>query len=118
MKDKKVFCIDFDGTLFEESPHTFPIPGAPKLDIIEACKKLKKAGNILILYTSREGYNLERGLQELKPFGLEFDYINENLPENIRRWGDSRKVIPDYYCDDRNISLNELITFANFTEVD
>lgn len=109
----KTFCIDFDGTLFEESPETFPIPGAPKMDMIEACKRIRKAGHKLILYTSRENENLERGLEECRKYGLEFDYFNENLPENMNKWGDSRKVIPDYYVDDRNLSLNEFITISN-----
>ena len=35
--------------------------------------------------------------------GLEFDYINENVPENVEKWGnDSRKIFAHEYIDDKS----------------
>ena len=43
-------------------------------------------------------------------YGLEFDYINENVPENIEKYGnDCRKVYANHYVDDRAQSIEEYI---------
>lgn len=39
--------------------------------------------------------------------GLEFDAVNDNIPEMIERYGtNSRKVSCDYYIDDRAVWTN------------
>lgn len=41
--------------------------------------------------------------------GLEFDAVNEPLPEQVERWGnDTRKVYADFYIDDKAMSVSEL----------
>ena len=41
--------------------------------------------------------------------GLEFDAVNEPLPEQVARWGnDTRKVYADFYIDDKAMSVSEL----------
>lgn len=101
-------AVDFDGTLFSEG--NYPVPGDPIIDNINICKRWKELDLILILYTAREDKNLELAVAACREQGIEFDYINENLPWGIERWGDSRKIVADYYLDDRSISLPELKT--------
>ena len=99
-------AVDFDGTLFEED---YPNIGAPLLRTIEYVKKLKAAGIELILYTNREGKLLEEALSACKEYGIEFDAVNENLPEIIGRFGtESRKIFADIYVDDKATSPREV----------
>lgn len=59
----------------------------------------------LILWTCREGDQLERALQWCYAHGLTFDAVNDNLPDHITTWGNNpRKVYADVYIDDRNAS--------------
>lgn len=103
----KVIAVDFDGTLFTEE---FPNIGKPIWKVIRWCKEQKAAGNILILWTCREGEDLEEAVQSCKDVGLEFDYINENVPERIQRYGsDCRKIGADIYLDDRAKSISEIV---------
>lgn len=38
--------------------------------------------------------------------GIQFDAVNEPLPEQIKRWGnDTRKIYADFYIDDRNMTI-------------
>ena len=42
--------------------------------------------------------------------GLEFDAVNDNLPEIIEEYGiNSRKITCDYYIDDRAVSAWQFI---------
>lgn len=101
-------AVDFDGTLFNEG--NYPVPGDPIKNNISLCKRWKELDLILILYTAREGQNLELAVTACEEQGLEFDFVNENLPWGIEHWGDSRKIVADYYLDDRSISSPELKT--------
>ena len=48
------------------------------------------------------GRSDSRGRKWCKEHGLEFDYINENVPENVEKWGnDSRKIFAHEYIDDK-----------------
>ena len=38
--------------------------------------------------------------------GLEFDFVNENVPELVEKYGDSRKIAAHYYIDDHNLTLD------------
>lgn len=99
-------AVDFDDTLFKAD--TYPVPTNPIQENIDLCKKWKELDLILILYTAREGQKLDLAVQACKDIGLTFDYVNENLPWGIAQWGDSRKIVADYYLDDRNISSLDL----------
>lgn len=98
---KKVFAVDFDGFLFEEA---FPEIGKPILQNIVICKRIRKAGHTLILWSCRADDKLKEAVEACAKYDLFFDYVNENTPENIEKYGnDSRKICADYYFDDRNI---------------
>ena len=74
-----------------------------------AVKMLKANGHKVILWTSRAGRDLEAAVEWCHGQGLEFDAVNEPLPEQVARWGnDTRKVYADFYIDDKAMSVSEL----------
>lgn len=96
-----VYAVDFDGTLCVDR---YPEIGEPRERVIEAVRRLRcECGGRLILWTCREGDQLARALQWCYAHGLDFDAVNDNLPEHIARYGNNcRKVYADAYIDDRN----------------
>ena len=59
-------------------------------------------GDKVILWTCRCGEMLEAAVTWCGAFGLAFDAVNDNLPENIEKYGnDCRKVFADMYLDDK-----------------
>ena len=62
-------------------------------------------GDKLILWTCREGVSLQNAIDFCRHNDLEFDAINDNLPETIEKYGsNSRKISCDYYIDDRAVA--------------
>jgi uncharacterized protein len=101
-----ILAIDFDGTLCESM---FPKIGRPIPSVINFCKRHKAAGDKLILWTNRTDATLEEAVAWCKEQGLEFDAINESLPESIEKYGtDPRKIAADYYIDDKNLLITDL----------
>lgn len=99
MTGRKIYAVDFDGTLAETD---FPKIIKANTSMFILCKQLKRQGSILILWTCRCGKDLEEAVEFCRRYGLEFNYINENVPENIEKWGnDSRKIFAHEYIDDR-----------------
>lgn len=102
----KTIAIDFDGTLCES---LYPDIGRPFVGVINKAKAERKAGAKLILWTCREGQHLEEALAWCKSFGLEFDAVNENLPETIEAFGtNSRKIAATEYWDDRAAAYEQI----------
>lgn len=100
---RKIIAVDFDGCLCS---HAYPEVGKPYFDIIEKARGEQLRGAKLILWTCREGKELELAVQACKLWGLEFDAINDNIPELIDEWGNnSRKVEADEYWDDRAVLM-------------
>lgn len=99
--DKKIYAVDFDGTLCESM---YPAIGDPKAEVVKYVRRKKAEGHKIILWTNRVGERLDEAVVWCKERGLEFDAINENLPEIIEAFGvDTRKVFANYYIDDRNL---------------
>ena len=97
-----IYAVDFDGTLCES---IWPEIGAPNIALIEHLKKRRKKGNKIILWTCRIGDRLKEAVEWCKDYGLEFDAVNENLPEILERFGgESRKVYADVYIDDKAVN--------------
>lgn len=99
----KIIAVDFDGTLVE---HRFPEIGKINEEIFNAILEEQNRGCKIILWTCREGEDLERAVSFCKENGLVFDGVNENL-DSVLNWmkNDSRKIFADEYWDDRGISL-------------
>lgn len=104
-RNYKIMAVDFDGTLcYSEWPEL----GEPNQALIDYLKQWKSDGNKLILWTCRIGDALAKAVDWCRRQGLEFDAINDNLPEIIDYYGsNSRKITSDYYIDDRMLELPE-----------
>lgn len=99
----KVIAVDFDGCLCVKK---WPEIGAPNWDAIHALIRRKADGDKIILWTCRDGKQLEEAVLWCINHGLRFDAVNENLPENIKFFGnDCRKVWANEYWDDRAIPV-------------
>lgn len=101
-----IIAVDFDGTLCENK---FPEIGEPKQEVINTIKEYRNYGWKIILWTCRNREYLTKALEWCRKQGLEFDAINENLPEVETFFGGyTRKVYADVYIDDKNVLLREV----------
>lgn len=96
MSYRPIAAVDFDGTLSLDSQ--YPNIGRFNTDLFEALIKLRNIGYLIVLWTCREGKELNKAVEWCKINGLEFDAINENPPIIPFK---SRKVVADIYIDDR-----------------
>lgn len=95
---QKIIAIDFDGCI---CTNCWPRIGVPNWDIIYEALIEQKNGACLILWTCREGKELEEAVEACKSWGIVFDYINENSLSRIKDWGaNPRKIFADEYWDD------------------
>ena len=102
----RIIAIDFDGTL---SSGQYPII-LPNWKIINKAKQARLEGAKLILWTCREGKDLEDAVNACTSWGLEFDAINDNLEEAKMLWeNNSRKIGATELWDDRAIPLDKLL---------
>ena len=109
-----VIAVDFDGTLCQNA---WPEIGTPNQAVIDACKQCRTNGTKLILWTCREGERLSESVEWCKERGLEFDAVNENLPELIELYGnDCRKIGADWYLDDKNITVAQIAALREQAE--
>lgn len=96
-----IIAVDFDGTLVTDK---FPDIGDPIESAWIAMKAARDSGAKIILWTSRDGKNLEEAIGYCKDRGFEFDAINENLQECQKFWkNDTRKVYANEYWDDKAV---------------
>lgn len=105
-------AIDFDGTLCEDK---FPEIGVPRKHLISMLVEYKEINPKVryILWTCRDNNTEERHLDKAVAWcneqGLEFDAVNENLPEVQAMFNnDTRKVFADVYVDDKNMPIHRL----------
>lgn len=106
---KQTIAVDFDGTLCE-----YAFPGIGKQtphqqELMETLLELRKDGHKLILWTNRgdnEKYPvLTEAIAWCKERGLEFDAVNEDLPDQKKLSGPSPKIMADVYIDDKAINV-------------
>ncbi len=95
----KIIAIDFDGCLVESQ---WPLIGRPREEVFKAALAEKAQGSALILWTCRTGKYLDDAVEFCRAHGLEFDAVNDNLPETVAAYGGSncRKIVADEYWDD------------------
>ena len=112
MSKKLKIAVDFDGTL---CTYAFPKIGeqTPKhLELMQILIKLREDGHKLILWTNRgdnEEYPvLTEAITWCKEKGLEFDAINQNLPDQKKLSGHSPKIMADYYIDDKALEFGSI----------
>jgi len=94
-----VIAVDFDGTIVE---HAYPKVGKPIPFAIDVLKTLVEEGNLLILWTVREGPLLDEAVAYCENLGLKLYAVNKNHPEELPG-GAPRKLHADIFIDDRNL---------------
>ena len=98
-----IIAVDFDGCLCESK---WPEIGRPNGAVIRSLIQRKQRGDKIILWTCRAGKLLEDAIAWCAERGLEFDAVNDNLPEVIARYGNNgRKVSADEYWDDKAVTV-------------
>lgn len=105
MKDRPlIYAVDFDETLcFDGWPD--PWKGTPNERLIKALIEIKERGHIIILWTCRQGELANKAKEYLELLGLNVDLVNENTDNVKEEMGDTRKILANYYIDDRAIRL-------------
>ena len=94
-----IVAVDFDNTL---AITKYPEIIKPINTTIEVIQDMKRRGAIIILWTCREGKELEDAVNWCKENNVPIDYVNENVPERIKILGnDCRKIGADIYIDDK-----------------
>ena len=97
-----IIATDFDGTICQNK---YPEIGEPMPLAIESIKELKERGHDLILWTCRQGEQLEEAVRWCEEHGIPFDLVNEFEPNNLKAFGGvaGNKVFANIYIDDRNL---------------
>lgn len=99
-----IIAVDFDGVIIPAG--CWPGVGEANAPLIEWLKELREAGNKLILWTNRVDEALNLAVSFCAERGLEFDAVNDNLPEITEYFGsNSRKVYANVYIDDRAVCI-------------
>jgi len=106
-KKRKTLAVDFDNTL----AHVVHFPDKSSCTWMNRIvhwyvRRKKGQGWTIILNTLREPHKgLSFALDFCKEYDIPIDYVNENIPEEIALWGDSRKISAKRSIDDTNIGL-------------
>ncbi len=96
-----IVAVDFDGTIVT---HEYPNIGRDIPFAIETLKKLQEDYQLrLILWTVREGKELDEAVAYCRKKGLEFYAVNSNYPEETPEHQEPRKLKADLFIDDRNL---------------
>ena len=93
-----IILVGFDATIVK---HEYPAFGAPVPFAIQTLRDLQQQGHQLILYTVRDGVELQQAVDYCAYQGVRFWGINQN-PEQAT-WNESPKVHGDLCIDDRNL---------------
>jgi hypothetical protein len=101
MRKLLTIAVDFDGTLVENK---YPEIGKPILFAFESLKKLQQEGHQIILWTYRSGPKLDEAVAFCEKQGIKFYAVNKSYPEEIFDEKISRKILADFFIDDRNIN--------------
>ena len=92
-------AVDFDGTIVE---HKYPEIGAELPGAFDTLKALAEKGHKLILWTFRDGDELQAALDFCLDHGIIFWAVNNSYPEEQHSKYISRKIHADFFIDDRN----------------
>lgn len=97
-----IIAVDFDGVL--SSAGKWPEVGEPNEALMNWLSDLRTGDHKVILWTCRVGEALESAVAQCREHGLEFDAVNDNIPEIVEMYGvNSRKITADYYIDDKAV---------------
>lgn len=99
MEDFLRIAVDFDGTIVE---HKYPEIGEALPGAFHTLKALSEQGHKLILWTFRDGEELEAAIEFCMENGVMFWTVNKSFPEEEFNRYVSRKIDADIYIDDKN----------------
>ena len=90
-----IIAVDFDGTL--------QINDKANIGLIRKLIQAQRCGDVIILWTCREGNRLAEALLFLQKHHFRPNYVNCNCPDAIARLKcDPRKIFADVYIDDKS----------------
>ena len=105
--DRPIIAVDFDGTLCEAQ---WPGIGEPIWPMIRYIKARQEEGARLILWTCRCGDELQDAVNWARDHGIEFEAVNDNVPDMIDLFdNNSRKIFAHEYIDDKAVSVMSLL---------
>lgn len=94
-------AVDFDGTIVT---HEYPRIGREIPFAIDTLKRIQNDFQVcLVMWTVREGKELQEAVDFCKERGLEFYAVNNNYPEEKSADKQPRKLKADLFIDDRNL---------------
>ena len=117
-----LIAVDFDGTIVQ---HEYPKIGKEIPFAIETLKRLQREHyHLLVLWTVRDGKELDEAVEFCRARGLEFYAVNASYPEEVLGEGGlSRKVNADLFIDDRSLGglpdwgvIYQMITSGKYLE--
>lgn len=96
-----IIAVDFDGTIVT---HEYPKIGKELPFAIDTLKRLQQSPEYqLILWSVREGFELQEAIDYCRSRGLEFYAVNSNYPEEDAEHQEPRKLKANLFIDDRNL---------------
>ena len=97
-----IIAVDFDGTIVQDR---YPEIGNERIFATQTLRALIQDGHQLVLWTVRQGEELEEAVEWCRQRGVEFYAVNKDYPdedvEKNRHY--SRKLKVDIFIDDRNV---------------
>ena len=106
-KKRLTLAVDFDSTIAHviHFPDNMGVTFVNKL-VHAYIRYKKRKGWVIILNTLREPHKgLPEALEFCKQHNIPIDYVNENVPEEVELWGDSRKISARRTLDDTAIGF-------------
>jgi hypothetical protein len=104
-----IYAVDFDDTL-AFTRYSKTEVGLPNKPLIEFLINSRQNGDKVILWTCRINDALTQAVEFCKGMGLEFDAVNDNLPEvKMLFEKDPRKVYADIYIDDAACQVDDFV---------
>lgn len=99
-----IIAVDFDDTL-AKAGEKYPEIGEPTylLNSLIELRKILKEHLQIILWTCRDGEDLQMAIDYCKELGLEFDAINEDVPATLKWKPKTPKPFAHIYIDDRSL---------------
>ena len=95
-----IIAVDFDGTLYDGKQ--------VNATLLRQLQQSQRRGDIVILWTCREGQSLRDAVNILLEIGFRPNFVNQNAPNVIRMLGhDTRKIYADVYIDDKAMRIEK-----------
>lgn len=96
-----IIAVDFDGTIVRDR---YPQIGNEMPFATDTLRMLLNEGHQLVLWTVRQGKELEEAIAWCRERGVEFYAVNKTYPgEDSSEPFYSRKIKADIFIDDRNV---------------